>query len=130
MKMQVINGTLNCILHSELLVGILPGALLASLSGELGMLVFFGGVGLAMVALLIIYLIYAQAFFLIVDRDMGVIDALRASQTITRGNRLMLFLVGLVGSLIYMVSLLPCGLGLIVSLPFLASLGCVAYLFL
>ncbi|MGH9844560.1 MAG: zinc-ribbon domain-containing protein, partial [Blastocatellia bacterium] len=60
---------------------------------------------------------------LIVDRKLGVMDAIRTSISTTRPQWWMYVLFVLVLTIIYIVGVIPCGLGLVVTIPlvFLAS---------
>ena len=50
------------------------------------------------------------------------------SRDMTNGNKLTLFLMSLVGAVLAFVAAIPCGLGLIVAVPFFALLMPVTYL--
>ena len=73
-------------------------------------------------------LMFSQAYFLIIERNVGVLESLQLSRQITEGNKFNLFLLGLVMVVIFIVSAIPCGLGLFVSVPFSILLGPVIYL--
>jgi uncharacterized membrane protein len=70
---------------------------------------------------------FGQYLNAIVDRDLGVIDALKYSSRITRGNRLNLFGLGIVAFGIVLAGLLALVFGLIFALPLAWLLGFVAY---
>lgn len=98
-----------------------------------GASILFGLAVLAGLILLIIpgiifSLMFSQFMYLIVDRNAGVIESLERSKQITTGNKLTLLALGLVVAGLAIVAVIPCGLGLIVLLPFVSLLWAVAYL--
>jgi uncharacterized membrane protein len=67
--------------------------------------------------------------YLVVDRNLGAMDALSAAKEITRGNKFRFFLLMLVVSLLgCVVGVFTLGLGMIVYGPFVALLMAVTYL--
>ncbi|MBN2476988.1 MAG: Com family DNA-binding transcriptional regulator [Pirellulales bacterium] len=77
----------------------------------------------------IVALMFSQFYYLILDRNAGVIESLTLSHQITTGNKLTLFLIGLVSGLGGLVVVVfTCGLGLLVVGPFLTLLSPVIYL--
>jgi uncharacterized membrane protein len=88
----------------------------------LASLLFALGLYVGLILCIIPGIIFAVAFgfygFVIVDRGegIGVIDSLKASADLTRGNRWNLFGLGLVLLLINFVGALACGVGLIFTL--------------
>ncbi|HBO43552.1 MAG TPA: hypothetical protein DD670_06405, partial [Planctomycetaceae bacterium] len=96
--------------------------------GMIGIMV--GGV-LAMVPMAIFHYTFFPFFYLIIDRNMGIIESFAAARDITPGNRLIVFLivlvVGLVGSAINQAT---CNLGVLVVVPFTMLLYPVIYLLL
>lgn len=60
---------------------------------------------------LYVVLTFFQYFYLIVDRDLGVVESLSASREITRGNKLAIFAVLLICGLIYIAGVLACCVG-------------------
>jgi len=56
-------------------------------------------------------------FYLIVDKRMGVMDAFRKSGEMTYGSKLDIAIVGLAMMLLIILSALPLGLGLLVTIP-------------
>jgi uncharacterized membrane protein len=65
---------------------------------------------------------------LIVDRNMGAMESLRTSWEITAGNRLMLFVLGLVLFVVNLLGCLACIVGLFFSASYSALATAVAYL--
>lgn len=114
--------------YGTLFVFMLPGLVLGLVSPELGMVVLVLGMVAGYVLMFIVMLMFSQAFLLIIDRNVGVVDSLKISKQITTGNKLTLFLLWLVGMFLYMVSLIPCGLGIFVSIPFFGLMIAVVYL--
>ena len=80
------------------------------------------------VPITILALMFSQSKYLVVDRDVGIVDALKLSIRITRGNKWSLFLLGLFGSVLAIAGLLACCIGLLFVLPLLYLLGATAYL--
>lgn len=77
----------------------------------------------------ILLLMLSQYAFLIVDRQMGVIDSLKVSAEVTKGNRLTLLAIGLVAILGGGVLIaITCGIATIVVVPYFFLVGIVAYL--
>lgn len=70
---------------------------------------------------------YGQYMLAIVDRDLGVMDAFSYSSELTRNNRLNLFVLGMLTIAIAVVSLIPCGIGLIFAGPVIWLSYLVAY---
>jgi len=73
-------------------------------------------------------LMFSQAVPLMVDRQMGAVEALRQSTRITRDNKLSLLVLGLLGAILSFGGVLTCCVGLIFVLPFIWTLGITAYL--
>lgn len=55
--------------------------------------------------------------YLIVDRNMGPLEALKKSGDITKGSKWQLFLLGLACGLVNLVGLLALGIGLLITVP-------------
>ncbi len=100
----------------------------------LGASILFGliclvGYILCIVPGVIFALMFSQYYFLILDRNVGVMDSLNISKEIMTGNKLMLFAIGLVAGLVGLViAVCTCGIGLLVVVPYLALLNPVIYL--
>ena len=60
---------------------------------------------------------YGQSPYLTLDKKIGPIEAIKMSAKITKGHRWNLFGLGIVSLLIGLVSMIPLGLGLLVSVP-------------
>lgn len=88
------------------------------------------GVGLLLLIVpgVIVALMLSQFMFLIIDRNLGVIESLKTSMAITAGNKLSLFVVVLAVFGLSIVAMIPCCLGFIVLVPYTAVLYSVAYL--
>ena len=94
-------------------------------------LFFFGflvGIILLIVPGIIFALMFSQFFYLIIDRNLGVVESLEVSRQVTSGNKLTLFALGFVVLGLMLVAILPCGLGLIILWPFVSLLWPVTYL--
>lgn len=83
---------------------------------------------ICLVPLIILGLIFSQSQFLIVDRDVGSIESLRLSLQITRGNKVSLFLLGILGGLIVIAGIFACCIGLLFALPLVYLFMTTAYL--
>ena len=55
--------------------------------------------------------------FRILDKDLSILQAIRASLDVTRGNRLNIFAAGFLAGLIMMAGVFACGLGLFATMP-------------
>ncbi len=95
---------------------------------QVAIMVFFVACLIWLVPIVILGLMFSQSQYLVVDRDVGIVDALKLSIKITRGNKWSLFLLGLFGSVLVIAGLLACGIGLLFTLPLLYLLGATAYL--
>jgi hypothetical protein len=104
------------------IVPLAVGSLLFSIIVGIGfLLLIFPGVILA--------LMLWPYQYLVVDRNLGAMDALSAAKEITRGNKFRFFLLMLVVSLLGMVvAVFTLGLGMIVYGPFVTLLMAVTYL--
>ncbi len=81
-------------------------------------------------AYLAYFVIYGLMFFalpLIVDRRAGVLEAVRKSIELTRPNLIMYALFFFVLALLSFVGIFACGIGLLVTLPFIFTVPAVAY---
>jgi len=66
--------------------------------------------------------------YLIIDRNLGAIAALKESAQITRGNKMTIFAIGVLLVLLILVGMLPCLLGLLIVGPYSSVLITVMYL--
>jgi phage FluMu protein Com len=107
---------------------LLPALALLAISREAFQVAYVAGILLANVVNSVVFLMFSQAFFLIIDRRMGVIDAFRRSREITHGNKLWLFILWLAAGALLVVSAIPCGLGLLFTVPYFALMVPVIYL--
>ena len=71
---------------------------------------------------------YGMSVFLIVDRDMRLGEALRTSAAISDGNRLNLFLLGILSMFLAFGGYMACCVGILFTLPLTLMLFTVAYL--
>ena len=110
------------------MVAAAPGFVLAFVSPKMGLLLMGLGRFVASVVIWVASLMFSQAYFLIIERNAGVLESLQLSRQITEGNKISLLIVSIVMAVIFFVSLLPCGLGLFVSIPFAILLWPVMYL--
>jgi DNA-directed RNA polymerase subunit RPC12/RpoP len=76
----------------------------------------------------ILYLMFHQYYYLIIDRNLGIVESLEMSKTITTGNKMTLFLIGLVCLGISVSTIVTCGLGMLIAAPYFALLNAVIYL--
>lgn len=66
---------------------------------------------------IVISLGLSQVYYLILDRQLGAVEAMQASWAMMRGYKMSLLVLGIASLLIVLVSLIPFGLGLLVSVP-------------
>jgi uncharacterized membrane protein/DNA-directed RNA polymerase subunit M/transcription elongation factor TFIIS len=77
---------------------------------------------------IILALMFWPLFYIIVDRDTGVIDALSRAREVTQGNYLVVFLLFLAGMGITLLGIFPgCGFGLLFTIPLSLLLWAVTY---
>jgi uncharacterized membrane protein len=69
---------------------------------------------------------FSMALPLIVDRNLGPIDALTESWKLTEGNRVNIFIFGLIAFGLAIAGMCACGLGLLLVAP----VGWIAYLYI
>ncbi len=69
-----------------------------------------------------------MTFFYVVDQNMGAVDALKASWAATDGQKLNLFLFGLVSFLVILAGELACGVGVLVAAPVVTLAHAMIYL--
>jgi phage FluMu protein Com len=92
-------------------------------------LVVFGGVLLLVVPGLIFLMMLSQAQLLVIDRQLGVLEAMSLSAKIMAGNKLLVMGIWIItGVLAYLAVLVTCGLGLFAAAPYLLILKIVIYL--
>ncbi len=111
-------------LYGPILAGIGIANVLGADEGIMMLIVF----PVAFVVGILMMTVLSQVLPLIVDQDMGALESLRTSVSITSGNRGQLFLLGVVGVLLYMLGFLACGIGALFTVPYLAVLFAVTYL--
>jgi MFS family permease len=111
-----------------LLVGLAPGFMVGLVWAWLGGVVRKFVLLIAVGVVVLLLLMFSQAFFLIVDRNMQVIDALQQSNRLTDGNKVYLFVLLVLVLVLQMVAVIPFGLGLLVTMPFVSLLYAVIYL--
>lgn len=99
------------------------------LAAILTMLIVMLGLVLLIIPGIIFAMMLMQAQLLIIDRNIGVTDALSLSRAVMAGNKLTVFALGLVVSIVGMLFVLvTCGLGYFAFIPFMAILNIVIYL--
>ncbi|MCC6127077.1 MAG: DUF975 family protein [Pirellulales bacterium] len=101
--------------------------------GVLGASILFGlmvcvGILLLIVPGIIVALMFSQFYYLIIDRNMGIMDSLNTAKELSNGNKMTLFMIQLVCMGITIVACIPCFLGLVVAIPYFALLYPVIYL--
>jgi phage FluMu protein Com len=75
-----------------------------------------------------IALTFMQYYYLIIDHNLGPIDSLAASREITRGNKLSMVGIFLVGGLLNMAGVLACCIGVLFTAPYVVLSVTVMYL--
>lgn len=128
------------ILLASLLVGLMvfgialvlvaPLALVGmAISKDAAVILAVVGAVAAVGAIWYVSLMLSQFYYLILDRNVGVIDSLKMSNDLMEGNKLTLFLINLVvGALGVLAVILTCGLGLLIVTPYVAMMQAVIYL--
>lgn len=109
----------------------LAPALILQVTGRIGVeasLLSLGGNLLYYVVSTWLMLLFWMAPLLIVDQGAGPINALERSRQLTRGRRLVLFVIGLVATLIYIAGFFACLVGALFTAPFSMLMGIVVYL--
>jgi len=123
---------------SILLLAAAPGIilLLSSISSDLDMLQAtetWGGVSTTIpVLIIIIPLVYISLRlqfydYFLVDEECNIVEAVKKSMAITKGYVMELFLLGAVMSIIVLVSIIPLGAGLFISIPLATMVNTYVY---
>ena len=106
-----------------------PLSLIASLISKDVVAVFFAiGAVIAFFILVYVSLALSQYYYLIIDRNMDVIDAFKLSNELMRGNKLTLLGIGVLSIIIMFIAALPLLLGLLVAIPYFTLMYAVIYL--
>jgi Uncharacterised protein family (UPF0259) len=90
-------------------------------------LLAYVGLALLLVPGVFVMLIFAPFSYVIVDRNVGVIESLRKSRELTSGNLLAIFVLGLSAFGLQMLGSLACYVGLIFTIPLIVVIFAVAY---
>ncbi len=99
------------------------------LCGILTQIIVMLGLILLIIPGLIFAMMLVQAQLLIIDRNMGVIDAMSTSRDVMAGNKMTVFAIWLVAGILgYLFTLITCGLGGFGFVPYMAILNIVIYL--
>jgi hypothetical protein len=99
----------------------------------LGVGILFGlmvglGAMLCLVPGIILMLMFWPARYLVLDRNAPVFESFSMASSLMAGNKMNVFLIGLLGLLLMFAGALPCLLGLIIVAPYLTLMGVVVYL--
>lgn len=101
---------------------ILGGSLLYFLVGYVGLV-------LLIIPGVVWFLMFSQFYYLILDRNLSIMDAFSMSRELTRGNKLTLWAIGMIAWLLgFAVVVLTCGLGVFAVAPYWLLLVPVIYL--
>ncbi len=113
-----------------MLVCIGPGIAIGFATGDqtVGMVVGIMGGLIAFVVLLYLVLTYGQFMYAIADRNVSAMESFRISSAIMSGNRMSLFVLGILISLVALLGLLACCVGMLVAIPYGWLCLTVAYL--
>ncbi len=95
---------------------------------QVTLMVGFASAILFLPVLAFVGLSFSQFQHLIIDRNMGVMDSLRTSYEIMSGNRLLLFVYGIIATFLYLLGALACCVGILFTLPYCILGMSVAYL--
>jgi uncharacterized membrane protein len=90
--------------------------------------IFCGGLVLYVIPYTYVLLTVSPFMYLIVDRNVGALESLSLARTVVAENRLHLFLVWILGLLIYLAVFLACCVGALFTLPLFTLALTVAYL--
>jgi hypothetical protein len=90
-------------------------------------LLTYVGLALLIVPAVFVMLIFWPFSYVIVDQNVGVVEAFRRSRELTTGNLLAIFILGLAMMGINMVGQMACYVGMIFSVPLTALIFAVAY---
>jgi hypothetical protein len=104
-----------------LFVNVLLGSLLVGVIVLVGLLA-------CVVPGVVLSLMFSQFYYLILDRNVPVLESLSQSRELTNGNKMTLFLIWLVATGLTVLACIPCFLGLIVVVPYLTLMVPVIYL--
>jgi len=91
-------------------------------------LVYCAGLVLLIIPGIIFALMLSQYFYLIVDRNVGIIESLELSKQITHGNKLMILVLWLLSVALVFAGFLMCCVGVIFTAPLVSLMYAVAYL--
>jgi hypothetical protein len=97
-------------------------------AGILFGLMVFGGTLLLIVPGIILALMFSQFYYLIIDRNLGVMDSLSKAKEITNGNKMTLFLMHLVCMGLSIAGLLAFCVGIFAVIPYITLLQVMVYL--
>ena len=106
----------------------LPSLTALLISKEAAQILSIVGAVVAFPVIIYVLLVISQYYYLILDRDVDVIESFTMSKDLMEGNKLTLFVIGLLCVLILFVAMIPFGLGLLVAVPFFALMYPVIYL--
>lgn len=112
-------------------VGAVPGAIIGALIQPPEGAIIGAGVGafIAAIPAIIVGLSCFLSLYFVIDRQLGVVEAIRASNTYMRGNRIMVLAIVIVLALLGgVVTLFTCCIGLFVVLPFLQLANAAIYM--
>ncbi len=123
---KIVAGALLVMLAAGLpvLVCIMPGLfVLVAAGAEAGLVVMALGGLVAIFPAIYISLMFSQYYYLILDRDLDVLESLSVSRELMVGNKLMLFAIGVVAFLLMVAGLLACCVGVLAVMPYGALLA-------
>jgi phage FluMu protein Com len=130
LKVFVVSLLLGLVVFGILAVCVGPPVLIGlAISQEaLVILAVMGGL-VAVGVIWFVTLMFSQYYYLILDRNVDIIESLKMSQRLMEGNKFTLLLIGLVtGILGAVATLLTCGLGVFLVMPYMSMLYAVIYL--
>ncbi|MHB1036610.1 MAG: TFIIB-type zinc ribbon-containing protein [Pirellulales bacterium] len=88
----------------------------------------FVALALCIIPGVILFLMFGQSYYLIIDRNVPVMDAFSLSKEITTGNKLTLLLLGLIAFAILILGFLALCVGVFFAYPLAILISVVAYL--
>jgi phage FluMu protein Com len=120
----VIFGIVFVCMFPLLLMG---GLIFGSQEAIIGLAIL--GALVALVPYAYVMLTLSQFYYLILDRNVGIMESFTLSQQLMSGNKLTLFLIWLVTMLLgALLTILTCGLGALAVMPFISLMAAVIYL--
>lgn len=98
------------------------------ISHEVSIVLGYAGGAVGIAVAVYFGLVFSQFYYLLLDRDIGVIDSFKLSMELMEGNKLTLFGISILSGLIAIVAIIPCFMGLLVAIPYFTLMRAAIYL--